>query len=136
ALVMGESGRSPRYDLTASKRLLMTARAREAVILVLRPHEGRTASAALSRWRIAASPSPARAWRGANGLPGLGAPRFDAALERVRGGPPRNLRIEWKNETLHVLEPAPLADRTAPGDDEGLQPAPATGGARIHRLAG
>jgi len=114
AVVIGETGPSARYDLTATRRLDQAARRAGALALVLRPHEGLAPSAALSRWRIAARPSPARAWIGARGLPGLGEPRFHAALERVRGGPPQEYEIEWKHASFHVLEPAPLADRPAP----------------------
>ncbi|MFY0638549.1 ImuA family protein [Maricaulis maris] len=113
AVVIGETGPSARYDLTATRRLDQAARRAGALALVLRPHEGLAPSAALSRWRIAARPSPARAWIGARGLPGLGEPRFHAALERVRGGPPQDYEIEWKHASFHVLEPAPLADRPA-----------------------
>lgn len=113
AWVMGEAGASSRYDLTASKRLHMAAQARGGLALVLRHHEMIGASAALTRWRLSARPSPAQDWRGATGLPGLGSPRFRAYLERVRGGPPKQFDIEWKHAAFHVLEPAPLADRPA-----------------------
>ncbi|MGK0266794.1 MAG: hypothetical protein ACI82N_001047 [Maricaulis sp.] len=117
ALVIGEIGASARYDLTASRRLHRSAQAGGARVLVLRGHQEARPSAALTRWRLSALPSPDRPWRGATGLPGLGAPRFCAALERVRGGPPKNFEIEWKNAAFHVLEPAEMARRAA-------QPAP------------
>jgi protein ImuA len=113
ALVFGEVGRSARYDLTASRRLQMSARNRQAIALVQRSHGDIQPSAALTRWRVAATQSPPMPWKGANGLPGLGPPRYRAALERVRGGPPGNFEIEWKNATLHVLQPAPMAHRAA-----------------------
>ena len=117
ALVIGEIGGSARYDLTASRRLHRSAQARSAQVLVLRGHQDIQPSAALTRWRLSALPSPDRPWRGATGLPGLGAPRFRAVLERVRGGPPKSFEIEWKNAAFHVLEPAEMARRAA-------QPAP------------
>ena len=117
ALVIGEIGGSARYDLTASRRLHRSAQARSAQVLVLRGHQDIQPSAALTRWRLSALPSPDRPWRGATGLPGLGVPRFRAVLERVRGGPPKSFEIEWKNAAFHVLEPAEMARRAA-------QPAP------------
>ena len=117
ALVIGEIGASARYDLTASRRLHRSAQAANARVLVLRGHQQIQPSAALTRWRLSALPSPDRPWRGATGLPGLGPPRFCAVLERVRGGPPKSFEIEWKNAAFHVLEPAEMARRTA-------QPAP------------
>jgi hypothetical protein len=113
SLVVGEIGRNARYDLTASKRLHRMARAQNIIVLALRHHGPVQPSAALTRWRISAQPSPAQPWRGANGLPGLGPPRFRAMLERVRSGPPKDFEIEWKNAAFHVLEPASLADRAA-----------------------
>lgn len=113
ALVVGEIGASLRYDLTASRRLHRSAQARSARVLVLRGHQQIQPSAALTRWRLSALPSPDRPWRGATGLPGLGAPRFCAVLERVRGGPPKSFEIEWKNAAFHVLEPAEMARRAA-----------------------
>jgi protein ImuA len=127
ALVLGEIGISARYDLVASRRLHRAAQAKAARVLVLRSHQEAQPSAALTRWRICAMPSPERPWRGATGLPGLGAPRFCAVLERARGGPPKTFQIEWKNAAFHVLEPAPMARRAA-------QPAPQSG--RPARLAG
>ncbi len=125
AVVIGETGPSARYDLVATRRLDQAARRAGALALVLRPHEGLAPSAALSRWRIAARPSPARAWIGARGLPGLGEPRFHAALERVRGGPPQEYEIEWKHASFHVLEPAPLADRPVPAEPDTRPASPA-----------
>lgn len=109
ALVFGEIGRTARYDLTASKRLHMAARARHGVALILRRHDDFQPSAAQTRWKVSAMESPPAPWKGANGLPGLGPPRYRAILERVRGGSPGNFEIEWKNASLHVLQPAPLA---------------------------
>lgn len=119
AWVIGEVGLAAQYDLTRSKRLNLAARARGGLALILRSHLAASPSAALSRWRISARPSPAAAWRGATGLPGLGHPRFRAQLERVRGGPPADFDIEWKHATFHVFKPAPLANRTAPDDGVG-----------------
>tara|TARA_R110002072_G_scaffold148743_17_gene296311 strand:+ start:735 stop:1517 length:783 start_codon:yes stop_codon:yes gene_type:complete len=127
ALVIGEIGASLRYDLTASRRLHRSAQARSARVLVLRGHQDIQPSAAMTRWRLSALPSPDRPWRGATGLPGLGVPRFRAVLERVRGGPPKSFEIEWKNAAFHVLEPAEMARRAA-------QPARTL--AQIRRLAG
>ncbi|MDG2044248.1 MAG: hypothetical protein P8J78_06530 [Maricaulis sp.] len=113
ALVIGEIGRTARYDLTASKRLHMAARARHGHALILRRHDDHQPSAAQTRWQVSAMESPPAPWKGANGLPGLGPPRYRAILERVRGGPPGEFKIEWKNASLHVLQPAPLAHPAA-----------------------
>lgn len=113
AWLIGEIGAAAHYTLTRSKRLNLAARDCGGLALLLRSHQAASPSAALSRWRISARPSPCEAWRGARGLPGLGHPRFRAQLERVKGGPPADFDIEWRNAAFHVLKPAPLADRAA-----------------------
>jgi protein ImuA len=75
-------------DLTAGRRLQLACEKRGATAFVLRrsPY-GRTArkaavgSTAATRWRAASAPSEPPA-----GEFGLGAPRFEVALERCRGG--------------------------------------------------
>ena len=75
-------------DLTAGRRLQLGCEKRGATAFVLRrsPY-GKAAgraiagSTAATRWRIASAPSEPPA-----GEFGLGAPRFEAALERCRGG--------------------------------------------------
>jgi protein ImuA len=113
ALVFGDIGEAAAYDLTASKRLVLAAREKGLSVLILRAHGPAGLSAALTRWRVAAEKSPPAPWRGASGLPGLTAPRFRAVLERVRGGAPKTLSLEWKDAAFHRLEPAALADRPA-----------------------
>ena len=113
ALVFGEAGAAPVYDLTASRRLHRAARESGGQVLVLRAHDAEGTSAALTRW--AASPAPGRAapWRGAGGLPGLGSWKITAVLERRRGGAPDRIELEWDDDALCGLEPAALAGRAA-----------------------
>ena len=113
ALVFGEAGASPVYDLTASRRLHRAAREAGGQILVLRAHDAAGTSAALTRW--AARPAPGRpaSWRGAGGLPGLGTQMITAVLERRRGGAPDAMELEWDDDALCGLEPAALAGRAA-----------------------
>ena len=113
AHVFGEVGAAPAYDLTASKRLNCAAQRQGAVVLALRSHHPACPSAALTRWRVRAAPSRARPWRGATGTPGLGAPCWQADLERVRGSAPATFDLEWNDETLCFAKPAALADRPA-----------------------
>jgi protein ImuA len=104
--VLGE----PRaLDLTAGRRLQLAARAGGVTCLVLHAGEnGREASAAVTRWRVAAAPS-----RPPDGLPGLGAARWRVALERCRGGVPQEWLLEWSDETRHLTVVPLLAERTA-----------------------
>jgi protein ImuA len=74
-------------DLTAGRRLQLACEKHGATAFALRrrPFGGagkrETGSAAATRWRVAAAPSAPSA-----GEFGLGAPRFEVALERCRGG--------------------------------------------------
>ncbi|PWE18093.1 hypothetical protein DDZ18_00310 [Marinicauda salina] len=113
ALVLGEAGRDPAYDLTASRRLHRAARAAGVAALVVRAHDADGPSAALTRWTIRPELAPAAAWTGAGGLSGLGPIRVRAELERARGGPPRSFELEWSEDALRRSQPAPLADRSA-----------------------
>jgi protein ImuA len=74
-------------DLTAGRRLQLACEKRGATAFVLkrRPYGGErkeaAGSVAATRWRVASAPSEPPA-----GEFGLGAPRFEVALERCRGG--------------------------------------------------
>jgi len=75
-------------DLTAGRRLQLACEKRRTTGFLIRrrPYGGlarreATGSAAATRWRIASAPSEPPA-----GEFGLGAPRFEAVLERCRGG--------------------------------------------------
>jgi len=111
AAVLGEAAGASAYDLSASRRLHAAARANGAQILILAAHDDASASAALTRWRLAPAPGRAAPWKGAGGLYGLSAPRFRAVLTRVRGGAPQAFDLEWSHDAFRCAEPAPLADR-------------------------
>lgn len=75
-------------DLTAGRRLQLACEKRAATGFLIRrrPYGGpakreATGSAAATRWRVASAPSEPPV-----GEFGLGAPRFEVALERCRGG--------------------------------------------------
>lgn len=113
ALVLGEAGCAPAYDLTASRRLHRAAREAGGQILVLRAHDASGTSAALTRWAISPAPGRAAPWRGSGGLPGLGTQKIKAVLERRRGGAPDVVELEWDDDALCSFKPAALAGRTA-----------------------
>ncbi len=85
-------------DLTAGRRLQLACERHGATGLVMRrrPWGGvsrkpETGSAAATRWRVAAASSDPPP-----GEPGLGPPRWRAALERSRGGRPGEWIFEWE----------------------------------------
>lgn len=98
-------------DLTAGRRLQLACEKHGATGFVIgrRPFGGTsrkaaTGSAAATRWRVSACASDPPA-----GEPGLGPPRWTAALERCRGGRPGEWTFEWRQEADHGSHPLAVA---------------------------
>lgn len=94
-------------DLTAGRRLQLACEKHGTTGFVIqrRPFGGASAraatgSAAATRWRVRASSSDPPV-----GEPGLGPPRWTAALERCRGGRPGEWIFEWRQEADHGPHP-------------------------------
>ncbi|MGL4438155.1 MAG: ImuA family protein [Bosea sp. (in: a-proteobacteria)] len=119
--VIGIFARLPRaYDLTASRRLVLAARSGGIPAILAIIGEGgagsRIASAAETRWQIAARPS-------ANGLASVSGlaseptnPAFTAELLRRRGGEPATFDLDWNHDTRDLSRPPlslPLAAASA-----------------------
>jgi protein ImuA len=104
-VVIGEI-RSAGLDLVASRRLSLAAAQRDVCAFLLRTAPGTDASAAASRWIVAAAPSRASA--------GPGPPRFSVHLTRNRRGPVGSWLVEWNRvERRFDLAPSvsqPVAD--------------------------
>ena len=99
-------------EFTASRRLALAAAEGATPALLLRHDELGPASAAQTRWRVAALPGRADPFD--EGAPGL--PRWRLALVRARGGRPATCEVEWNRETGDFRMAAALADRpAAPG---------------------
>jgi protein ImuA len=101
------------FDLKKSRRLSLAAREARLPLLLLRPPKAAVASAAETRWRIAAAachrqPSGARAsWR------------WRVKLERCRNGSPGEFVLEWFHASHRFGLVAALADPALP-DSAGL----------------
>jgi len=99
----------------ASRRLQLAAESAGVTGFVLHRSAGNTAaSAAVTRWRVAALPSVP-----VTGEPGIGRPRWRVELLRCRGGMPAAWDVEACDAqslrtTRHVAVSAALADRPAP----------------------
>lgn len=98
AVVIGDGAVA---DLTASRRLQLAAENGGAAALVLAPTGGARFSVALTRWRIAAAPSP-------DGAPG---PRWRVTLERCRGGRPGEWLVDWDDAAHRFAVVPPMVDR-------------------------
>lgn len=111
----GVVGEVARYSTTASKRLQLAAEASGVAAFVFRRaaklDEIAEGSAATTRWRVTAFPSEDL------GIPSLGRPRWQVALERVRGGLPHTWIVEGCDATGRIALPAALVDRPAAAED-------------------
>jgi len=111
----GVVGEVTKYSSTASKRLQLAAETSGVPAFLFRrackASQAAEGSAAVTRWRITASPSEDL------GLPALGRPRWRVALERVRGGNPHEWILEGCDATGRIALPAALVDRPAAQED-------------------
>jgi protein ImuA len=104
-------GNDRAYDFTASRRLAMRAAASGVTALLIRSQRAPgEATAAQTRWSIAAAPSEARAWAGGR-MPGLGAPQWQVELTKSKSGALGEWRVRWDDETFSFRLAAALADR-------------------------
>lgn len=112
AVIVELVGKNPKgLDLTATRRLALSAKKSGVTAFMLRSKAAPMPSAAFSRWQVAAAPSKALA---ANAV---GHPVFDITLLRHRGGlDGLNARLEWNRETRSFQETSDFgAVPTVPG---------------------
>ncbi len=113
--VVGEVGK---LGLTAARRLQLAAEASGVIGFALRRSRRfddpalDAPSAAVSRWRIAALPSPPPLLL-APATPGLGRARWRLDLVRMRGGEPASWIVESPDAKGRLALAADLADRPA-----------------------
>jgi protein ImuA len=102
AVVLGELPESAgAADLTATRRLSLAARAGGGIGLLLRHRPGGIATAAMTRWEVAAAPSrPDR-------YGGLGRTAFALSLNRNRRGPCGRWIVSW-DHAEHSFMPQAL----------------------------
>ncbi|MGN7988704.1 ImuA family protein [Pedobacter sp. 22226] len=81
-------------SLIESRRLQLAVESSGVTGFILRKDENKTASTvATARWRISPMPSQTE-----DGMPGLGFPRWQVELLKVRNGNPGNFVLEWAGE--------------------------------------
>ena len=121
--VIGEIGEAAAVDLTAERRLLLTARAACSHVFLLRSHAHAAPSPSLTRWRVAARVGAPAPWRDIFGLSGLGPCAARLTLVRQRGGghPPGAFDVEWRDAATGFTLASLVADRSARPDGEGRE---------------
>src|SRR5262245_13969162 len=102
-------------DLKKSQRLSLAAREARRPLLLLRPAKAAVASAAETRWRIAAAPCH----REPSGA--LASWRWQVKLERCRNGSTGEFVLEWFHASHRFGLAAPLADPALPDSAEFVQ---------------
>ncbi len=108
AVVIETWGAPKVLDLTATRRLALASEQSGVTTFLLRVGDSGP-SAALTRWAIAAGPSPALA----TGAPGQ--PTLDIALLRHRAGTAgARWRVEWDRDQCRFRESAPLSGAVVP----------------------
>ena len=80
-------------DFTTSRRLQLAVEQSKATGFVLRNDSAKlNATACVSRWRISSLPSETF-----DSLPGIGFPRWNVELLKIRNGKPGSWRIKWES---------------------------------------
>jgi protein ImuA len=92
-------GEVPEISFTESRRLQLAVEHSQVTAFLLRSHPKNHATACVTRWHIKPLASAG------TGLPGLGFPKWDVSLLKVRNGQPGNWHMEWKKGSFHLVEP-------------------------------
>ncbi len=64
-------------------------------------------TACVTRWMVTAAPSVLRP-----GMPGVGLPRWNIELQKVRNGVPGKWTVEWKRKNFRLVTPERAAERS------------------------
>lgn len=105
AAVVAEVGS---LSLIESRRLQLAVEASGVTGFILRKDESKTASTvATARWRISPLPSVTE-----EGMPGVGFPRWQVELLKVRNGNPGNFVLEWAGEQFLEVKAIGAGEKT------------------------
>jgi len=89
-----------KLSLIESRRLQLAVESSGVTGFILRKDENKTASTvATARWRISPLPSHTE-----DGMPGLGFPRWQVELLKVRNGNPGSFVLEWAGEKFEEVK--------------------------------
>jgi protein ImuA len=96
-------GEISELSFTASRRFQLAVEQSRVTGFILRNHpRSLLPNACVSRWKI--KPIPSFTYD----LPGLGFPRWNVELLKIRNGKPGSWQLEWSGETFHYIsEPVP-----------------------------
>ena len=90
---------TPEISFTASRRFQLAVEKSRVTGFIIRCNPKNLATACVTRWRISSIPSVS-----INGLPGVGFPRWNVTLLKVRNGTPGNWQLEWTGKFRNVVK--------------------------------
>ena len=85
-------------SFTASRRLQLAVEQSRITGFIIRRNPRNLATACVTRWKITSLPSATE-----DGLPGIGFPRWNVELLKVRNGIPGVWQLEWTGRFRHIL---------------------------------
>ncbi|SDX00159.1 protein ImuA [Hydrobacter penzbergensis] len=85
-------------DFTASRRLQLAVEQSKVTGLVIRQTTWLNTTASVSRWKITNLPSQTP-----EGLPGMGFPRWNVELLKIRNGRPGSWQLEWNQNGFREI---------------------------------
>jgi protein ImuA len=88
---------TPEVSFTASRRLQLAVEQSRVTGFIIRRNPRNLATACVTRWKITSLPSASE-----DGLPGVGFPRWNVELLKVRNGTPGQWQLEWAGRFRHV----------------------------------
>jgi protein ImuA len=92
--VVGEMGE---VNLFESRRLQLAVEESKVTGFMLRHNPKNLATSFVTRWRITSLPSVSDA-----GMPGIGFPKWNVELLKVRNGKPGNWKMIWRDGAFHL----------------------------------
>lgn len=96
AAVIGEM---PDISFTSSRRFQLAVEQSRVTGFILRSNpRNQHPNSCIARWKIKSIPGFTE-----DGLPGLGFPRWQVDLEKIRNGRPGSWQVEWKSGKFHEL---------------------------------
>lgn len=88
---------TPEISFTASRRFQLAVEQSRVTGFIIRRNPRNLATACVTRWRISPLPTVSE-----DDLPGLGFPRWNVELLKVRNGTPGAWQLEWAGRFRHV----------------------------------
>lgn len=95
---------TPEISFTASRRFQLAVEQSRVTGFIIRRNPKNLATTCVTRWKITPLPTEAK-----DNLPGLGFPRWNVELLKVRNGTPGQWQLEWAGMFKHVSKLASIS---------------------------